>query len=34
MDVAEPNALVTQLGLSAADRDRILRGNAARLFGL
>jgi len=32
MDVAEPNALVTQLGLSAADRDRILHGNAARLF--
>jgi aminocarboxymuconate-semialdehyde decarboxylase len=34
MDVAEPNALVTALGLTAADRDRILRGNAARLFKL
>ena len=34
MDVAEPNALLTQLALNAPDRDRILRGNAARLFRL
>ncbi len=34
MDVAEPNALVEQLGLSAEDRDHIFRGNAARLFRL
>jgi len=34
MDVAEPNALVNELRLEAADRDRILRGNAARLFRL
>jgi aminocarboxymuconate-semialdehyde decarboxylase len=34
MDVAEPNALLTQLALNAPDRNRILRGNAARLFRL
>ena len=34
MDVAEPNALLGQLGLPAQDRDRILRGNATRLFRL
>jgi aminocarboxymuconate-semialdehyde decarboxylase len=34
MNVAEPNALVTGLGLRRADRDRILRGNATRLFRL
>jgi len=34
MDVEYPNALVEQLKLSAADRDRILRGNAKRLFRL
>lgn len=33
MDV-EPNALVEQLNLPATDRDRILRGNAARLLRL
>jgi aminocarboxymuconate-semialdehyde decarboxylase len=34
MDVAEPNGLVQALDLSAQDRDRILRGNAMRLFSL
>jgi aminocarboxymuconate-semialdehyde decarboxylase len=34
MDVAEPNALLGQLGLPPEDRDRILWGNAARLFRL
>jgi aminocarboxymuconate-semialdehyde decarboxylase len=34
MDVAEPHALVDRLTLSAADRESILRGNAARLFKL
>ena len=34
MDVADPNALIGQIGLSAQDRDRILRGNAMRLFHL
>jgi aminocarboxymuconate-semialdehyde decarboxylase len=34
MDVEEPNAVVEELNLPAADRDRILRGNAARLFHL
>jgi aminocarboxymuconate-semialdehyde decarboxylase len=34
MDVAEPNALVNALRLDPPDRDRILRGNAARLFRL
>jgi aminocarboxymuconate-semialdehyde decarboxylase len=34
MDVAEPNALVQELGLAPADRDRILRENAVRLFNL
>jgi aminocarboxymuconate-semialdehyde decarboxylase len=34
MDVAEPNALLTQLALSTPDRDRILRENAIRLFRL
>jgi predicted TIM-barrel fold metal-dependent hydrolase len=34
MDVAEPNALVNGLDLPAQDRDRILRGNAMRLFSL
>jgi aminocarboxymuconate-semialdehyde decarboxylase len=34
MDVAEPNALVTQLALNPADRDRIFKGNARRLFRL
>jgi len=32
MDVATPNALVEQLKLPAEDRQRILFGNAARLF--
>jgi aminocarboxymuconate-semialdehyde decarboxylase len=34
MDVEEPNALVEQMNLTAEDRGRILRGNAARLFHL
>jgi len=34
MDVEYPNALVEQLKLPAADRDRILRGNAMRLLHL
>lgn len=34
MDVEQPNALVEQLQLPAADRERILRGNAARLLRL
>ena len=34
MDVADPNALIGQVGLSAQDRDRIFRGNAMRLFHL
>jgi aminocarboxymuconate-semialdehyde decarboxylase len=34
MDVAEPNGLVQQLSLPAQDRDRILSGNASRLFRL
>jgi aminocarboxymuconate-semialdehyde decarboxylase len=34
MDVGEPNALVEQLNLPTEDRDRIFRGNAARLFRL
>lgn len=34
MDVREPVALVDQLGLSAADRERIVRGNAAALLRL
>jgi len=34
MDVDQPNALVLELKLPAADRDRILRGNAAKLFGI
>jgi aminocarboxymuconate-semialdehyde decarboxylase len=34
MDVGEPNQLTEQLNLSAEDRDRIFRGNAARLFRL
>jgi aminocarboxymuconate-semialdehyde decarboxylase len=32
MDVEHPNALVEQLKLPRADRERILRGNAQRLF--
>jgi aminocarboxymuconate-semialdehyde decarboxylase len=32
MDVDQPNALVEQLNLPAADRDRILSGNAKKLF--
>ena len=32
MDVEQPNALTEQLALSPQDRDRILFGNAARLF--
>lgn len=32
MDVESPNGLVEQLDLPAADRERILRGNAARLL--
>ena len=32
MDVDQPNALVEQLNLPGADRDRILSGNAKRLF--
>jgi aminocarboxymuconate-semialdehyde decarboxylase len=34
MDVAQPNALTEGLDISAQDRDRILFGNAARLFHL
>jgi aminocarboxymuconate-semialdehyde decarboxylase len=34
MDVEQPNALVEQLQLPAADRERILRGNAAKLLRL
>jgi aminocarboxymuconate-semialdehyde decarboxylase len=34
MDVEQPNALVEQLKLPAADLDRILRGNAAKLLHL
>jgi predicted TIM-barrel fold metal-dependent hydrolase len=34
MDVDQPNALVEQLKLPAADRERILRGNALRLLRL
>ena len=34
MDVEYPNALVEQLKLPPADRERILRGNAARLLRL
>jgi aminocarboxymuconate-semialdehyde decarboxylase len=34
MDVEYPNALVEQLKLPAADREKILRGNAARLLKL
>lgn len=34
MDVEQPNALVEQLNLPAADSERILRGNAARLLRL
>ena len=34
MDVAQPNALVEQLNLPSADRDRILRGNATKLLRL
>ena len=34
MDVDQPNALVEQLNLPTADRDRILAGNAKRLFKL
>lgn len=34
MDVEQPNALVMELKLPAADRNRILRGNAAKLFRL
>jgi predicted TIM-barrel fold metal-dependent hydrolase len=32
VDVEQPNALVEQLQLPAADRERILRGNAAKLL--
>ncbi len=34
MDVDQPNALVEQINLPAQDLDRILRGNAAKLFRL
>jgi predicted TIM-barrel fold metal-dependent hydrolase len=34
MDIESPNALVEQLSLPAADRDRILKGNATRLLRL
>jgi aminocarboxymuconate-semialdehyde decarboxylase len=34
MDVEQPNGLVEELRLPAADRERILRGNAARLLHL
>jgi aminocarboxymuconate-semialdehyde decarboxylase len=34
MDVEQPNALVEQLKLPPQDLERILRGNAARLFRL
>jgi aminocarboxymuconate-semialdehyde decarboxylase len=34
MDVESPNGLVEQLKLPAADRERILKDNAARLLGL
>jgi aminocarboxymuconate-semialdehyde decarboxylase len=33
-DIQYPNAFVEQFNLPAADRDRILRGNAMRLFRL
>ena len=32
MDIDQPNALVEQLNLPAAERDRIFSGNAKRLF--
>jgi aminocarboxymuconate-semialdehyde decarboxylase len=32
MDVEWPNALVEEMKISPADRDLILRGNAAKLF--
>jgi aminocarboxymuconate-semialdehyde decarboxylase len=34
MDLAEPNALVEQLNLRVAERDRIFRGNALKLLRL
>ena len=34
MDVEDPNASIAQLNLPPEDRERILRGNAARLFRL
>lgn len=34
MDVEQPNGLVSELDLPAEDRERILRGNAARLMRL
>lgn len=34
MDLEQPNALVEELNLPTLDRDRILRGNAMRLFRL
>jgi predicted TIM-barrel fold metal-dependent hydrolase len=33
-DVKEPNKLVEEINLPAAERDRILRGNAVRLLRL
>jgi predicted TIM-barrel fold metal-dependent hydrolase len=33
-DIEFPNSFVEQLGLPAADLDRILRGNAKRLLHL
>jgi hypothetical protein len=32
MDVKSPNGLVEQLNFPTADRERILKGNAARLL--
>jgi aminocarboxymuconate-semialdehyde decarboxylase len=34
MDVKEPNKLVEEINLPAAERDRILRGNAVKLLRL
>jgi aminocarboxymuconate-semialdehyde decarboxylase len=34
MDAEDPNAFIAQLNLRSEDRERILRGNAARLFHL
>jgi predicted TIM-barrel fold metal-dependent hydrolase len=34
MDVEQPNALVEALDLPEEDRERVLRTNAQKLFGL